>query len=179
MLTRDAELAAAVAQRVEQACLFGKDPYAFEKQAMGREVEGQVRGHRVVRLVEAHLPARPVEEREDDRLDLMGHELPQLVFGDEARAYERLSDPPLTPAHLQPVRRGEIGAADAAEADEALAQPVFLEVRGGEHGLSGAEVDSLARLARRDLENARLAHGEDGSDLLAEQVGLKIQGHVL
>ena len=87
-----AQLAPAVAQGLEQTRLVGIDPNALEEQPMRREVQAQVLGHRVVRLVEAHLPARPVEERQDDRLDLVGHELAELVLGDQARTHQDLSD---------------------------------------------------------------------------------------
>jgi hypothetical protein len=119
-----------VAREVAQGRLDARDvredARSLEKKTLGGDVDSPIARDGIGALVKARLPQREGEQGEDDALNLLGHDAPELVMVDQAGVDQHPSQA-LTIGLTAVKGQDEIVAADATETDEVLAELILFE----------------------------------------------------
>ncbi len=151
----------------------GELPRALDDDIGGGQVEYDVLVDRVLVLLESVLACVPIEQRIDDRLDLLHDALTHLRRVTIAELDDSLAK---TVAGLLHGFRGlsEGLAVDDVIANQELAESVVLDVGVGEDHGPFTEVDAFADLLLREVEDAAPPVDVEAPDRVAERVAAEI-----
>ena len=135
------------------------------------------RGMAELPLVEGGHAVREREDGEDDAVHLAGDGAPQLRLVHDAGLDQRLAEPALALAAEERGGLVVLVVRDAAQGHQGLAQPVLLEVAGGEDDAAVVEEEGLDRLAGLHLEVAAAARAGEGAEGLRDGGGAEVGEH--